>query len=64
MSINNKIFEAKRDRKDNFGKYIGYRNDLTLNIDVCDKEKWTVDIIKSHTDSMVKKILKMFQFGF
>ena len=64
MNINNKSFEAKRDRKDNFGKYIGYRNSLTLNADVCDKEEWTVDIIKSRTDSMVKKILKIFQLGF
>ena len=64
MNTNNKNFEGKRDRKDNFGKYIGYRNSLTLNADVCDKEEWTVDIIKSHADSMVKKILKMFQFGF
>lgn len=64
MSINNKSFEAKCDRKDNFGKYIGYCNGLTLYAGGCDKEEWTVDIIKSRTDSMVKKMLKMFQFGF
>lgn len=64
MNTNNKNFEGNHDRKDNFGKYIGYRNSLTLNADVCDKEEWTVDIIKSRTDSMVKKILKIFQFGF
>ena len=43
------------------GKYIGYRNGLNLNADVADKTAWTVDAIKARTDSMVEKILAMFQ---
>ena len=60
-SLGNKSFEEKRDRKDNSGKYIGYRNGLNLNADVADKTAWTVDAIKARTDSMVEKILAMFQ---
>ena len=60
-TLSNKSFEDKRDRKDNSGKYIGYRNGLNLNADVCDKDEWTVEIIKARTDSMVKEILEMFQ---
>ena len=60
-TLSNKSFEDKRDRKDNSGKYIGYRNGLNLNADICDKDEWTVDIIKARTDSMVKEILEMFQ---
>lgn len=60
-TLSNKSFEDKRDRKDNSGKYIGYRNGLNLNADVCDKDEWTIDIIKARTDSMVKEILEMFQ---
>lgn len=39
---------------------IGYRNGLNLNDDVCDKNEWTVDIIKARTDRMVKEIMTMF----
>lgn len=60
-TLSNKSFEEKRDRKDSTGKYIGYKNGLNLNADVCDKKKWTVDIIKARTDSMVNTILEMFK---
>lgn len=59
-TLGNKSFEDKRDRKDASGKYIGYRNGLILNDDIADKERWTVEIIKSRTEAMVKKILTMF----
>ena len=36
-ALSNKSFSEKRDRKDNAGKYIGYRNGLNLNADVADK---------------------------
>ena len=53
-------FNEKKARKDNNGQYIGYRNGLNLNDDVCDKDEWTVDIIKARTDRMVKEIMAMF----
>ena len=60
-TLSNKAFIKKRERKDNNGQYIGYRNGLNLNDDVCDKDEWTVDIIKSRTDCMVKEIMSMFE---
>ncbi len=59
-TLSNKAFNEKKERKDNNGQYIGYRNGLNLNDDVCDKDEWTVDIIKARTDRMVKEIMAMF----
>lgn len=59
-TLSNKAFNEKKERKDNNGQYIGYRNGLNLNDDVCDKDEWTVDIIKARTDRMVKEIMTMF----
>lgn len=59
-TLSNKAFNEKKERKDNNGHYIGYRNGLNLNDDVCDKDEWTVDIIKARTDRMVKEIMEMF----
>ncbi len=59
-TLSNKSFSEKKERKDSNGQYIGYRNGLNLNADVCDKDKWTVDIIKARTDRMVKEIMSMF----
>ena len=43
-----------------FEKRQGKYNGLNLNDDVCDKDKWTVEIIKARTDRMAKEILAMF----
>lgn len=59
-TLSNKAFAEKKERKDANGQYIGYRNGLNLNDDVCDKDEWTVDIIKERTDRMVKEIMTMF----
>ena len=59
-TLSNKAFSEKKERKDANGQYIGYRNGLNLNNDVCDKEEWTVEIIRARTDHMVGEILNMF----
>lgn len=59
-SLSNKAFSDKKERKDANGQYIGYRNGLNLNDDVCDKDEWTVDVIKARTDRMVRDIKAMF----
>ena len=60
-TLSNRPFEDKKNHKDSNGNYIGYRNGLNLNADVCDKEAWTLDIIKARTDRIVKEILAEFQ---
>ena len=59
-TLSNKAFSEKKERKDSNGNYIGYRNGLSLNDDVCDKDSWTIDIIKARTEKMVKEIMEMF----
>lgn len=60
-TLSNKSFKEKKERKDNNGAFIGYKNGLNLNADVCDKDEWTVDIIKDRTDKLVKQIFGMFK---
>ena len=59
-TLSNKAFADKRDRKNQNGQYIGYRNGLNLNDDVCDKETWTIDVIEKRTERLVKEIIQMF----
>lgn len=60
-TLGNKSFEEKRDRVDKSGAYIGYKNGLNLNADICNKDKWTVDSIKERTNKMVPAIMEMFK---
>ena len=60
-ALSNKSFEEKKERKDSNGAFIGYRKGLNLNVDVCDKSEWTVDMISARTDTLVTQILAMCQ---
>lgn len=61
-TLSNKSFQEKKERKDSTtDAYIGYKNGLNLNSDVCDKDKWTVDIIKERTQFLVAQIKKTFE---
>ena len=59
-TLGNKSFAEKKERKDANGHFIGYRNGLNLNDDVCDTSEWSVEIIKARTERMVAEIMKMF----
>ena len=61
-ALSNKSFEEKKERKDSNGNFIGYRNGLNLNADVVNKDKWTVDIIRARTDSLVQWIMQKYRF--
>jgi hypothetical protein len=60
-TLSNRRFEDKKNHKDSNGNYIGYRNGLNLNADVCDKEQWTLNIIQERTNKIVKEIMTEFQ---
>ena len=62
-TLSNRRFEDKKNHKDSNGNYIGYRNGLNLNEDVCDKEEWTLDAIKARTNKLVMNILTEFKLG-
>jgi len=59
-TLSNKPFDEKKDRKDNYGHEIGYRNGLNLNADIVAEPEWTVDRIIARTDRMVAKALTLF----
>lgn len=59
-NLSNLSFEEKRDRKNNRGVYIGYRNGLYLNDELASKNSWTTEDIKSRTDKLVMKALELF----
>lgn len=60
-TLSNKGFIEKRDRKDNKGEHIGYKNNLNLNADLADKEKWTVDDIEKRTEALINQALALFK---
>lgn len=60
--LSNKSFHEKRDRKDNEGRYVGYRNGLFLNRTLNDKTKWTIEDIKERTNQLVDLSLELFKF--
>lgn len=60
-TLSNKSFAEKKERKDQSGNYVGYRNGLNLNADVVIEDKWIVDVINTRTEKMVDEVMKMFQ---
>ena len=45
-TLSNKGFIEKRDRKNNAGQSIGYKNGLSLNKDLANKDQWTIKDIE------------------
>lgn len=61
-ALSNKSFEEKRDRKSKDGRFIGYKNGLEINREIAKKDSWTIDDIKSRTDTLVADLLKVYAF--
>lgn len=60
-TLGNKSFQEKRDRTDNAGRYIGYRNGLNLNADLVNKERWSEECIIERTERLVQSALQLFR---
>ena len=60
-TLSNLSFVKKRDRTDKQGNYVGYKNNLSINADLANKEKWTVEDILQRTDKLVEQLLTMFK---
>ena len=60
-ALSNYSFEKKRDRVDKQGNYIGYKNHLSINSDIANKDKWTTQDIIDRTDKLVKQLLEIFK---
>lgn len=61
QNLSNYSFEIKKNRKDQKGNYIGYRNGLKINEVIVNKDEWTVEDIKNRTDKLVKVFLEDFK---
>ena len=59
-TLSNKSFPEKRERVDSAGRFIGYRNGLSLNSTLAAKESWTVPDIDARTDDLASEVVGRF----
>lgn len=59
-TLGNKSFIEKRDRKDPKGRYIGYRNGLSLNEELTARESWTAENIENRTNELAERVMARF----
>jgi hypothetical protein len=59
-TLSNRSFNAKKNRKDAKGKFVGFKNGLTLNADVVEAPQWTEAEIDARTETLAKQVLKLF----
>ncbi|MGE8453932.1 MAG: HNH endonuclease family protein, partial [Pseudomonadales bacterium] len=52
-------FLRKRDRKNDQGDFIGYRNSLYLNADLASRDDWNEAAITGRTDKMLKEVMSI-----
>lgn len=62
--LGNMCFEKKKDRTDEDGNPIGYKNRLHLNDDIRDLDKWTINDIEARTARLVEKALDLFSLEY
>lgn len=58
-----KSFEDKRDRVDQQGRAVGYRNGLTLNQDLASAAVWSVAQIDARTNRLVQQVMRLFSLN-
>lgn len=59
-NLSNLSLLKKQDRKSSDGKYIGFKNGLTINEDINSVGSWTQDGIEQRTEKLVTKALEIF----
>lgn len=62
-NLGNKSFLEKRDRKDSKGRFIGYRNGLSLNAELAARDSWTANDIEERTVALADKAVERFPLG-
>ena len=60
-TLGNKSFKEKRDREDQQGRPIGYRNGFALNADLAESDDWSVEKIDARTTKLVEQALRLFR---
>lgn len=59
-SLGKRSFAEKRDRQDEAGNPIGYKNGLNLNSDLADRDSWNAEAIRERTNSLIAMIVQAF----
>ena len=60
-TLGNLPFDRKRDRVDKNGNFVGYRNGLSLNEELKDREHWGESEIDERTENLVREALVLFE---
>lgn len=63
QKLGNKGFFEKRDRVDQQGRPVGYKNGLKLNEDLVTAEGWSVAKIEARTKKLVDQAMALFDMG-
>lgn len=61
-ALGTKSFVDKRDRTDKAGRFVGYKNGLSVNAGLAKKSSWAVTDITERTDDLAGQILKLFAY--
>ena len=61
-ALGTKSFIDKRDRVDKQGRQVGYKNGLTLNRTLADKDKWSIEDIQYRTGLLASRVMELFAF--
>ena len=59
--LSNMSFIRKRDRMNDSGKYVGYKNGLDINAEIAIKDTWTIEDIIDRTEKLTKELLEMYK---
>lgn len=54
-------FERKRDRKNEDGNCIGYKNGLGINAEIAQKDSWIIQDITDRTEKLVKALITKYK---
>lgn len=59
--LSNMSFGRKKERKNEDGNYIGYKNGLGINAEIAKKDSWTIKDIKDRTEKLVKELIAKYK---
>ena len=59
--LSNMSFDRKKERKNDEGNYIGYKNGLGINAEIAQKDSWTIEDITDRTERLVNKLLAKYK---
>jgi hypothetical protein len=61
-SLGTKSYAEKRDRTDKAGRAVGYKNGLSLNATLAERDIWKIEDIQERTEELAGKVVDMFAF--